>query len=136
MEPNADLFDRMRAYAPVWIKGNHDGDFVPPGFEGHDTYATGGIVFTHIASEKHEFEISGHYHPKIDIAYKGGLISRRCFIETSRKLILPAFGAYTGGLSIKHLAFKTILAETARVHILAEEKILSLNMHQAYKFSG
>ena len=47
-------------------------------------------------------ELSGHFHPKLRIHHRGRLVSRRCFVATERKLILPAFGALTGGLDAHH----------------------------------
>ena len=47
-------------------------------------------------------ELSGHFHPKLRIRHRGRQVSRRCFVATERKLILPAFGALTGGLDACH----------------------------------
>ena len=94
------LFSKLLNYHPIWITGNHDGDFVPPGFKAFRSLVLGGIVFNHEAKEGMRLEISGHYHPKVDITHKQARISRPCFIEDGNKMILPSFGAYTGGLSI------------------------------------
>lgn len=88
----------------VWIVGNHD-----PGFADHcggrivEEAAVDGIVLRHEA-ERGEVrpEISGHYHPKMRVSVKGRSVSRRCFVRSERKLILPAFGALTGGLDARH----------------------------------
>jgi metallophosphoesterase superfamily enzyme len=47
-------------------------------------------------------ELSGHFHPKLRITRRGRQVSRRCFVATPNKLILPAFGALTGGLDAHH----------------------------------
>jgi uncharacterized protein len=47
-------------------------------------------------------EISGHYHPKLRVNLKGRHVSRRCFVRSATKLIMPAFGALTGGLDAHH----------------------------------
>ncbi len=120
------LFETLGRYKPLWVRGNHDGEYVPAGFEGCDTYRAGDIVFRHEATQAPDLEISGHYHPKADIRYKGALVSRRCFIEDGRKIIMPAFGAYTGGLSIRDPAIMRFFTQGYRLHLLGEERIYSL----------
>ncbi len=88
----------------VWILGNHD-----PGFADHcggrlveEVYVRG-LTLRHEADpEDHSPELSGHYHPKLRLQLKGRKVSRRCFVASSTKLILPAFGALTGGLDAGH----------------------------------
>jgi DNA ligase-associated metallophosphoesterase len=88
----------------TWIVGNHD-----PGFADHcggaivDEMEVAGIVLRHeaIGSDLRP-EISGHFHPKLRLNLNGRRISRRCFVASDRKLILPAFGSLTGGLDARH----------------------------------
>ncbi len=88
----------------TWIVGNHD-----PGFADHyggliaEEAEVGGIVLRHeaLASDPRP-EISGHFHPKLRLNLNGRRISRRCFVASDRKLILPAFGSLTGGLDARH----------------------------------
>lgn len=83
-----------------WIVGNHD-----PGIAAnwggivHEELWLDGIILRHeaVASDPRP-EISGHFHPKFRQQIRGRLVSRRCFIRSASKLILPAFGALTGGL--------------------------------------
>lgn len=119
-ETEKKLFLKLLEFNPVWIFGNHDGEFVPPGFTAHKTFLLDGIIFNHEAEEGTDFEISGHYHPKIDIIHKRSRISRPCFIADGNKMILPAFGAYTGGLSITHEIFKRILKKP-RIYALGKK---------------
>jgi DNA ligase-associated metallophosphoesterase len=88
----------------VWIIGNHD-----PGFADHcggrlaDEVEAGGIVFRHEAmADDPRPEISGHFHPKLRLQLKGRNVSRRCFVASPTKLILPAYGSLTGGLDAHH----------------------------------
>ena len=88
----------------VWIVGNHD-----PGFADHcggrieEECVIAGIVLRHEAEEGEEKpELSGHFHPKLRLALRGRNVSRRCFVASDRKLILPAYGALTGGLDAGH----------------------------------
>src|SRR3569833_567633 len=88
----------------TWIVGNHD-----PGFADHcggrieDEAVVAGIVLRHEADrDETRPEISGHYHPKLRLHLKGRQVSRRCFVASDTKLIMPAFGALTGGLDARH----------------------------------
>jgi DNA ligase-associated metallophosphoesterase len=88
----------------TWIVGNHD-----PGFADHcgghiaDEVEIGGIVFRHEAVRGDPRpEMSGHFHPKLRLQLKGRHVSRRCFVVSQTKMILPAFGSLTGGLDAHH----------------------------------
>lgn len=101
----------------IWIVGNHDpmtqprrpGDGAGPSFADHcggaivDEAEVNGILLRHEARpDEAKPEISGHFHPKLRLNLNGRRISRRCFVASERKLILPAFGAFTGGLDARH----------------------------------
>jgi len=88
----------------VWIVGNHD-----PGFADHcggrieEECEVGGIILRHQAEcGEARPEMSGHYHPKLRVQMRGRNVSRRCFVASRSKLILPAFGSLTGGLDAHH----------------------------------
>jgi DNA ligase-associated metallophosphoesterase len=88
----------------TWILGNHD-----PGFADHcggtlvDETEVSGIVLRHEAHRGDPRpEISGHFHPKYRVNVRGRHVSRRCFVASDTKLILPAFGSLTGGLDASH----------------------------------
>jgi len=119
------IFDELRDYDPIWIRGNHDGDFVPPGMASHDVYVEDGISFRHEPSATLH-EISGHLHPKATISYKGSLISRPCFIRDAAKMIIPAFGSYTGGLDVLDHAIAQFFPGPAGIHLLGENKIYAV----------
>jgi hypothetical protein len=78
----------------VWIAGNHDPVPLSIGGECHAALTQGPLTFRHIAAAGATGEVSGHFHPKARV---GGQ-SRRCFLIDGARVILPAFGAYTGGL--------------------------------------
>ena len=88
----------------VWIVGNHD-----PGFADHcggrieEEVEIGGIILRHEANrDEPRPEISGHFHPKLRLHLKGRQVSRRCFVTSVSKIIMPAFGSLTGGLDAHH----------------------------------
>ena len=83
----------------TWITGNHDvGQFGLDG-QNHESLSRENIDFRHIAdTTQTNCEISGHYHPKASITVKRQRLTRSCFLLDERRLILPAYGTYTGGL--------------------------------------
>ena len=88
----------------TWIVGNHDTAFADHcGGRLEDEVEVAGIVLRHEAvREDRRPEMSGHYHPKLRVHLRGRQVSRRCFVVSATKLILPAFGALTGGLDAHH----------------------------------
>lgn len=98
----------------TWITGNHDP--APAGLPGLSTDCLNldPLDFRHIASTKTRFEVSGHYHPKAAISVRGRAISRPCFLRDARRLILPAFGTYTGGLRSDDPAMTRLMGAEAR----------------------
>jgi DNA ligase-associated metallophosphoesterase len=88
----------------TWIVGNHD-----PGFADHcggciaEEVELGGIILRHEAvRDEPRPEISGHFHPKLRVHLRGRQVSRRCFVTSVSKIIMPAFGSLTGGLDAHH----------------------------------
>jgi DNA ligase-associated metallophosphoesterase len=103
-EARAMLTAMTAALDWTWIVGNHD-----PGFADHcggtlaDELELGGIVLRHEADRGDPRpEISGHFHPKLRLQIRGRQVSRRCFVASAGKMILPAFGSLTGGLDASH----------------------------------
>jgi DNA ligase-associated metallophosphoesterase len=88
----------------VWIVGNHDALFVDHcGGTIEPEVEYGGVIFRHEAIRGDPRpEISGHFHPKLRVNVKGRRVSRRCFVVSPTKIILPAFGSLTGGLDAHH----------------------------------
>ncbi|WP_037498106.1 ligase-associated DNA damage response endonuclease PdeM [Sphingomonas jaspsi] len=88
----------------VWITGNHDAGFIDHcGGRIVEEATVGGIALRHEAvAQDPAPEMSGHYHPKLRLRMKGRHVSRRCFVMSDTKLILPAYGALTGGLDAHH----------------------------------
>jgi hypothetical protein len=97
----------------VWVEGNHDPG--PTGLPGRAMAdcRIGPLVFRHIATAPGG-EVSGHYHPKAQIVLRGGTVRRPCFLADAQRLILPAFGTYTGGLSTTAPELCAIMSDDAR----------------------
>ena len=99
----------------VWILGNHDPD-IPIGLAGmqEDHMECGKFLLTHLPTNpiKGGVNICGHLHPKIRITTRRRTQIRPCFASSSARIILPSFGAYTGGLNIDHSAIsKELIGE-------------------------
>ena len=88
----------------VWITGNHDAGFVDHcGGRIDEELTVAGIALRHEAVANDPTpEISGHFHPKLRLHLKGRTVARRCYVASATKLILPAYGALTGGLDAHH----------------------------------
>jgi len=89
----------------IWIAGNHDP--APHGLGGEcaGEIALGPLVFRHEPAEGTAAgEVCGHLHPVARIARAGRSMRRRCFATDGRRMVLPAFGAYAGGLNVRHAA--------------------------------
>jgi len=103
LEPHAAgmLAALTRAVDWVWITGNHDSAMEHTvGGEVVDELAVGGIALRHKArAGETEPELSGHFHPRLVLAARGRRIARPCAVASERRIILPAFGALTGGMN-------------------------------------
>jgi DNA ligase-associated metallophosphoesterase len=100
---DGDLLRRLTAaHDWVWIRGNHDP--APPrewGGRVATELTLGALTFRHqAAAHQPAGEVSGHYHPKASVRLCVRRVTGRCFVTDGRRLILPAFGAYTGGLDV------------------------------------
>jgi DNA ligase-associated metallophosphoesterase len=92
----------------VWISGNHDPTPVDLGGTGKAQHRAGPLVFRHIAEPGATAEVSGHYHPKHGLPGTGGL--RPAFLIDATRVIMPAFGTYTGGLRAGDAALTALMS--------------------------
>lgn len=98
----------------IWIEGNHDPGPVDLSGEHLADYSHGPLTFRHIAQPTEPGEISGHYHPKAQVRLKGRTITRRCFLIDDTRLIMPAYGTYTGGLHCGSPVLSQLMADNAQ----------------------
>ena len=82
----------------IWIEGNHDPGPVDLGGAHLAELALAPLTFRHIARPSEKYELSGHYHPKVTVPTGHRRISRPAFLVDEIRVILPAYGTYTGGL--------------------------------------
>lgn len=84
------------------------------------------IIFRHAPAQSgSDGEIAGHLHPLARVAQRGRTTSRRCFASAGRRLVMPAFGAYTGGLNMRDRAFAEVFATRSSAHMLGRRAVLS-----------
>ena len=108
----------------IWIAGNHDPGPVETGGTWVSVFQAGPLTFRHIAERKCEAgEISGHYHPKMKLHAKGARVTRPCFLCDAHRMILPSFGAYTGGLHIDHPQLQSLFGAEAFAFMIGQKVI-------------
>lgn len=90
----------------LWIAGNHDPAPTAGGAVVTEVHL-GALVLRHEARHEAEGEISGHYHPSHCLP--GARSTTRAFLLGARKLILPAYGAYAGGLRSDAAVFRALI---------------------------
>jgi len=140
----------------VWIAGNHDPDPAEDiGGIFTDAFSLGPLTFRHDPTARYQTEwtlelgyddstaaaqtslscspvaadgeIAGHLHPTARISQRGRSITRRCFATDGRRLVMPAFGAFTGGLNIRDAAFANVFGSLDfTAHLLGERRIYTL----------
>ena len=114
----------------VWIEGNHD--------TRRGETALGGVLPGEVAEEivvegltlRHEplpgprpGEVSGHLHPAARVSAAGRAVRRKCFLTDGERLILPAFGAYAGGLNARDPAFAGLFTRPPTAAMLGMDKV-------------
>jgi hypothetical protein len=117
----------------IWIAGNHD-PALPPDLGGvvAEEVAIGSIVFRHRPTGA-AGEIAGHLHPKARVAARGRAMERRCFACDGERAVMPAFGAYAGGLSIREAAFEKIFQRLGfMAHVLGDHRLHSIAASRCY----
>ena len=109
----------------VWVVGNHDADG-PASLPGDvvDELATAGLVLRHEPLPgPRPGEVAGHLHPAARVVAARGSVRRRCFVTDGARAILPAFGAYAGGLSVRDPAFAGLFARPPLAGVLGVGRV-------------
>jgi DNA ligase-associated metallophosphoesterase len=113
----------------IWLAGNHDPEPAHGvGGTSAATLAIGALVFRHRpAALAADGEVAGHLHPVARVSKRGRSVSRRCFASDGRRLVMPAFGAYAGGLNVRDRAFADVFGSLAfTAHMLGEERLYAV----------
>jgi uncharacterized protein len=117
-----------RAAHFTWIAGNHD-PHPPAWLEGDvcDMLEVGGLTLRHepLASFQ-PGEVAGHLHPCASVAKWGRSVRRRCFVSDGLRLVLPSFGAYTGGLDVAEAAIASLFAGPFHAYMLGHSRVYAI----------
>lgn len=109
----------------IWVIGNHDADGpqMLPG-EAVDELELCGLTFRHEPRGGPQAgEVAGHLHPAAIVRASRGSVRRRCFVTDAERAILPAFGAYAGGLNVRDQAFAGLFARPPLAGALGQGKV-------------
>jgi DNA ligase-associated metallophosphoesterase len=109
----------------IWIAGNHDPEPDPLwGGRTMPEIVLGPLIFRHEAAEAEAIgEISGHFHPKARVRLRGRSVSGQCFITDGRRLVMPSFGAFTGGLDVTSPEVKRLFRRRFEILFLGPERL-------------
>lgn len=117
----------------VWIAGNHDP--VPPAWLGGmvaEEFRLGGLVFRHEPGIMFQpGEVAGHLHPCASVARWGRSVRRRCFVSDGLRLVMPSFGAYTGGLDVGDPAIAALFAGPFHAYMLGQARVYAIARKRA-----
>ena len=132
--PDREMITALQARRDwIWISGNHD-PALPSDLGGiiASGVAIGPIAFRHEPTGAFG-EIAGHLHPKARVATRARWLERRCFASDGERAVMPAFGAYTGGLSIRDEAFAKIFqAAGFMAHVLGDARLHTIAASRCY----
>jgi DNA ligase-associated metallophosphoesterase len=113
----------------LWIPGNHDPD-LPADIGGRfaEALALGPLTLRHEPSEATiDGEIAGHLHPVARVTQRGRAVSRRCIATDGRRLVMPAFGAYAGGLNVRDRAILGLFGSLSfTAHMLGAQRLYAI----------
>ncbi|MEO1310198.1 MAG: ligase-associated DNA damage response endonuclease PdeM [Pseudomonadota bacterium] len=129
-EEDAERLEALcRAVDWVWIAGNHD-PAPPKRFRGMvcEHLQLGRLIFRHDPLEYEEpdqasGEVAGHLHPVAKVRRPGRSVRRRCFATDGRRLVMPAFGAYAGGLNLRDEAFAPLFSRDVAALMIGNGKV-------------
>ena len=117
------LFQRKRRF--VWIEGNHDAaSAIVLGGECAPEVEIGPLVFRHEPRHgRARGELAGHLHPVAVAVTRARQLRRRCFVSDGTRCVLPAFGAYTGGLDVFDAAFAPLFPQSFQAFLIGRDKV-------------
>jgi hypothetical protein len=128
-EERATLEHLGRAADWIWITGNHDPQ--PPTWLGGfitSEIAFGRLIFRHEPGVLFQRgEIAGHLHPCTTVNRRGRTLRRRCFVSNGRRMVLPAFGAYAGGLDIWDAAIAGLFEDDFGAYMLGKSRVYAVS---------
>ncbi|QFU15552.1 ligase-associated DNA damage response endonuclease PdeM [Microvirga thermotolerans] len=111
----------------IWVTGNHDRTLPPSiGGEVAPELAMGPLVLRHEPLAGEEAEVAGHLHPVGKVVMRGRATRRRCFVTDGKRCVMPALGAYAGGLNACDAAFRSLFPNGFTAHLIGTERIFAI----------
>lgn len=112
----------------LWITGNHDPAIgAAMGGEVAQAITLAGVRLRHEPYQgEGGYEIAGHLHPAAKVRMRGRALRRRCFALSARRCVMPAMGAYAGGLNLRDAAFATLFREDLTAHMLGDARLFRI----------
>jgi DNA ligase-associated metallophosphoesterase len=115
----------------IWITGNHDRSISGTvGGEVATEWRLADVVLRHEPTTGPEPEIAGHLHPVGKVVMRGRSVRRRCFVSDGQRMVMPAFGAYTGGLNVCEAAFQPLFPSEFEAHLIGTERLYRIGRAQ------
>ncbi len=113
----------------LWVTGNHDPQIsAAMGGDSAATFDLRGVTLRHEPDARETgFEIAGHLHPAAKVRMRGRALRRRCFALSPRRCVMPAMGAYAGGLNLRDAAFGPLLGPGFSAHLLGDARLFRID---------
>lgn len=111
----------------IWVTGNHD-RILPDSIGGQvvEEMRLGSLTLRHEPMASEQAEVAGHLHPVGKVVMRGRSTRRRCFLTDGHRCVMPALGAYAGGLNACDAAFKPLFANGFTAHLIGTERIFAI----------
>jgi uncharacterized protein len=126
---DADMLTAMQAGREwLWIVGNHD-PALPEMIGGGvaEELAISGLTLRHAPDPGTPCELAGHLHPVGKVVRRGGGVRRRCFVADGMRCVMPAFGAYAGGLNVCDPIFSPLFPDGFTAHVIGGERLFAID---------
>lgn len=116
----------------IWVEGNHDGRSAETiGGVVRESLSIGALNLVHKPSKRAApGEIAGHLHPCAKVTGRGRVVRRRCFATDGARLVMPAFGAFTGGLNVCHEEFAPLFPNGVTALVMGRTRVLPAPMER------
>ena len=126
-EERTTLSEAQKGREWIWVTGNHD-RILPDSIGGQvvEEMALGSLTLRHEPAAGEQAEIAGHLHPVGKVVMRGRATRRRCFLTDGQRCVMPALGAYAGGLNACDAAFKPLFPKGFTAHLIGTERIFAI----------
>ena len=116
----------------IWVEGNHDGRSAETiGGVVRERLSIGALSLVHKPTKRDApGEIAGHLHPCAKVSGRGRVVRRRCFATDGTRLVMPAFGAFTGGLNVCHEEFAPLFPDGVTALVMGRTRVLPAPMER------